>query len=537
MADNADKFDITESESLVVGRDFGVTTDIQTAPASGILYVVSLSNGAIYEVFSKPTLFIANLDGLQEVPSHSTNARGTATLLLNADETSAVVSMRLRNLTGTQTLAHIHGPASVGQNASPIFDLPNGNFDNFQISLTPEQVSDLKAGKFYTNVHSTTFPSGEIRGQFGAVAQSSVIQFDVANQAVSEDAHSKTINVARLGDASSAASIDYATSDGTASERSDYTTARGTLRFAPGETQKSFDILITDDGKAEPTEDFLVTLSNPTGTSLLNAPSSITLTIADNDNPPPATNPIDDTQFFVRQHYADFLNREPDAPGLQFWTNEIEGCGSNAQCREIKRINVSAAFFLSIEFQETGYLVYRLYDESFDRQPRYAEFLADTQEIGRGIVVGQGNWEQQLASNKQTFADNWVQRAGFKSAFDNLTNLDYVNRLYANAGVTPNAAERDALVMALNSGAKTRSRVLLDVADNAAFKQLELNRAFVLMEYFGYLRRNPDDPPDSNFNGYNFWLAKLNQFNGNFVQAEMVKAFIASDEYRKRFGS
>src|SRR5207248_4597150 len=98
----------------------------------------------------------------------------------------------------------------------------------------------------------------------------------------------------------------------------------------------------------------------------------------------------------VRQHYHDFLNREPDATGLQFWTNQIESCGADAACREVKRINVSAAFFLSIEFQNTGSLVQRLYKESFARQPRYNEFIPDTQEIGRGVVVGQGNWQQQL---------------------------------------------------------------------------------------------------------------------------------------------
>jgi hypothetical protein len=56
------------------------------------------------------------------------------------------------------------------------------------------------------------------------------------------------------------------------------------------------------------------------------------------------------------------------------------------------------------------------------------------------------------------------------------------------------------------------------------------------MQYFGYLRRNPNDPSDTDYTGYNFWLTKLNQFNGNFVTAEMVKAFIVSGEYRGRFG-
>ena len=73
---------------------------------------------------------------------------------------------------------------------------------------------------------------------------------------------------------------------------------------------------------------------------------------------------------------------------------------------------------------------------------------------------------------------------------------------------------------------------------SADFVTAEFNRAFVLMQYFGYLRRNPNDAPEPglNFDGYNFWLNKLNKFEGNFVNAEMVKAFIDSSEYRRRFG-
>ena len=78
--------------------------------------------------------------------------------------------------------------------------------------------------------------------------------------------------------------------------------------------------------------------------------------------------------------------------------------------------------------------------------------------------------------------------------------------------------------------------VLRQVAENQTLNGNEFNRAFVLMQYFGYLRRDPNAAPDSDFNGYNFWLSKLNQFGGNFVAAEMVKAFINSTEYRQRFG-
>ena len=543
VADNSDKFDISESESLVVGRDFGITTDIQTAPAPGGLYVVSLSNGAVYELFARPALFVANLDGSQETPPHSTNARGTATLLLDKDEQTALVSLRFRDLSSQETVAHIHGPAAAGQTASPVFDLPaSGDFENFLIQLTPQQVSDLKAGLFYVNVHSQNFPAGEIRGQFGAVSQPSVALLDLPDPNVNEASltQTKTIKVLRLGDTTTEATIDYATSDGTATERTDYTTARGTLHFAPGETEKSFDVLITDDIFQEQDETFNVTLSNPTGTLVLGSPATAGVTIKDNDNGPAQANPIDDSQFFVRQHYHDFLSREPDAAGLAFWTNEIEKCGADAQCREVRRINVSAAFFLSIEFQQTGYFLYKLYAESFGRQPTYAEFMRDVQELGRGVVVGQGDWRARLDSNRNAFIAAWVRRRDFAGDFDGTGNRTYVEKLFFRAGLfsdtTPNNPDMEALIAALDAGTKTRTQVLLDVIDLPAMNQRHFVQAFVLMEYFGYLRRNPEDPPDGDRGGYNFWEFKLFQAGGDFLKAEMVKAFISSDEYRGRFG-
>ena len=264
---------------------------------------------------------------------------------------------------------------------------------------------------------------------------------------------------------------------------------------------------------------------------------------------PSGQNLIDDSQFFVAQHYRDFLSREPDTAGLAFWTNEIDQCGTDAQCREVKRINVSAAFFLSIEFQNTGFLVYRFYKAAYGNPPgrpvpvRFQQFFPDTQQIGRGVVVGQGNWESQLEANKQAFALEFVQRAEFVAKYPTtLTPSQFVDALFANAGVAPTTAERQAAIDEFGGASNTadtaaRARALRRVAENQTLRQQELNKAFVLMEYFGYLRRNPDDPPDTDFTGYNFWLSKLNQFNGNFVAAEMVKAFLSSHEYRQRFGS
>ncbi|MGH9959652.1 MAG: DUF4214 domain-containing protein, partial [Pyrinomonadaceae bacterium] len=258
----------------------------------------------------------------------------------------------------------------------------------------------------------------------------------------------------------------------------------------------------------------------------------------------PQPNPIDRPDFFVHRHYLDFLNREPDAAGLEFWTNQITSCGADAACVEVRRINVSAAFFLSIEFQETGFLVYRMYQAAYGSLPgapvpvRRNEFLPDTRQIGEDVIVGQPGWEAQLRNNKAAFAADFVSRARFTTAFPvTLTAAQFVDALDQNAGGVLSTSERNQLVNDLASGAKSRAQVLIAVAEDSDLARNEFNKAFVLMQYFGYLHRNPNDAPDSNFDGYQFWLDKLDQFNGNFVAAEMVKAFLSSIEYRQRFGS
>src|SRR6185503_15686713 len=143
---------------------------------------------------------------------------------------------------------------------------------------------------------------------------------------------------------------------GLASARCDFGLTLGTLNFAAMETQKTLVIPITQDSYSEGPEMFTVTLANLTESGAAFAtPASATVTI--NDSAAPAANAIDDTDAFVRQQYRDFLNREPDAAGLAYWSNQITSCGSDLTCRDNKRVIVSAAFFLSIEFQNTGNLV------------------------------------------------------------------------------------------------------------------------------------------------------------------------------------
>jgi Domain of unknown function (DUF4214) len=240
------------------------------------------------------------------------------------------------------------------------------------------------------------------------------------------------------------------------------------------------------------------------------------------------SNPIDYSQFLVRQHYVDFLGREPDDPGRAFWTKRIEDCGNDVGCIEAARIDVSAAYFLSIEFQETGYFVYRLYRASMGRAVLFEEFLTDTQEMEKGLIVGEPGWEGILAANKKAFLRAWTQRPEFRSRYDSLTPVQFVDALFAMMGVTPLPAEREALIASLTDGT-CKADILGLIVDNQDFARQQFDAGFVTMQYFGYLRRDPDPA------GYNYWLARLDSANGDYRRAEMVKAFLSSIEYRKRF--
>jgi len=265
----------------------------------------------------------------------------------------------------------------------------------------------------------------------------------------------------------------------------------------------------------------------------------------------------EDTDYFVHQHYVDFLDREPDAGGFDYWANQITSCGSTASCIDAKRTNVSAAFLLSSEFQQTAGLVERLYKTAYGDANgtstiggthqisvpivRLNEFLPDTQQLGQDVVVGQGGWDTVLENNKQSFVAQFVQRPRFTNEFPTtLTPTEFVDRLNQNAGNVMSSSERATAVALFGSATDTsnttaRAQALRQIAENQKVYDSEFNRALVLMEYFGYLRRNPDEGQDRDYSGYDFWLQKLNQFNGDYQKSEMVKAFITSNEYRTRF--
>ncbi len=444
-------------------------------------------------------------------------------------------------------------------NLFPVVGISGGEPDAYVIDALTSELSP----KSLTNANGATFAPRS--------GQGSSVQFSSANYTVSETAPHADIVVSRSGDTTNAATVSLTTSDsagsqpcslanGKASSRCDYTTTFGTVQFAAGQASKTLSIPIVDDSFAEGDETFTVSLSNGFGTSL-GAQTTATVTIKDNETNSNGPNPFDTTAFFVRQHYLDFLNREPDPSGLNFWINNIDGCSPKPSCTDVKRVDTSAAFFLSIEFQDTGYLVERIYKAAYGSATgtstfggshtlpvpiiRFSEFLPDTQAIGQGVVVGQGNWQQQLETNKQAFTGEFVQRSRFTGAFPtSLTPTQFVDTLNTNAGNPLSPAERNQLVADLTANVKTRAQALRAVAEDVDLSTAEFNRAFVLMQYFGYLRRDPNNGNgDTDYTGYDFWLGKLNSFTVpgddpliRVQKADMVKAFITSAEYRQRVG-
>jgi subtilisin family serine protease len=267
------------------------------------------------------------------------------------------------------------------------------------------------------------------------------------------------------------------------------------------------------------------TASTRTGTLLIGGQ---VLTISQSAGPAPAQ-PADDAQFFVRSHYLDFLAREPDEDGLGYWTSEITKCGTDPLCLNQRRVGVSAAFFVENEFQDTGSFVYRLYKGALGRQPTFAEFSVD-----RLQVVGGDNLEQ----SKIDFANAFVQRQEFVNKYQGTgkSALGFVNALIStirdSTGVDLDD-QRETLVGIYDTGnnlAESRNFTVRAAVEDLRFKQAVYNPSFVLMQYYGYLHRDPEQ------DGYLFWLDVLNNREpGNY--RGMVCSFITSAEYQLRFGS
>ena len=397
-------------------------------------------------------------------------------------------------------------------------------------------VSSVNLGSNRENVNFTALP----------FPIPSTFSFSAPTYTVNENSSTATITVTRGGGASalvSGAVVSYRTVDdpapvrcdavgATAYARCDYATGVDTLYFTAGETEKTLTISIINDAHVENTESLQLQLFNPIG-AVLGAQSTATLNITDNDAGVEA-NPIFDSRVFVRQQYLDFLSREPDSAGFQSWLGVLANCtdvNNNPLC---DRATVSASFFRSQEFQLKGFFVYRFYTLSLGRTPTYAEIIPDMRAVS-------GNTAAEVFAKRAAFTDAWVGRQQFKNIFDAKSNTDFVNTLMDRRGLaqitTPDPANPDgavkvtltrvALVSRLDAQTLTRAQTLRAIVESDEVFASEFRPAFVAMQYFGYLRRDPD--PD-----YNNWLKYLNEHPDDF--RTMVNGFLNSFEYRLRFG-
>ncbi len=427
VADNLDKFDPTESGAFDFGRDFGVVTDIRSRPNGNVL-VVSLSHGAVYELFAKPNTVRFGGPGFAGFFDAAENSGAAVVTVLREGDTTGVVTVD------------------------------------------------------YETYDDPTFGAGN--------------------------------------------RCDLFTS--TALAKCDYVTTRGTLTFAAGQTQASFNVPLVVDGYTEGNERFFIRLRNPSGATLADTGESNVRILGSGAQP----NPLNNTAFFVRQHYLDFFFREPEAG--QPWTNLLNNCpdpfntNPNSPSAACDRITVSSAFFRSPEFYNKGYFVYRYYKATLGRLPTYEEIITDMSRIN-------GATGPEVEARRTEFVNAWLPRPGVAALYPaTLSDAAFVDQLLLTAGVTlvtpdpVSGATRNSLVADLRAGNRTRAEVARTVVESRELDAKEFNGAFVAMQYFGYLRRDPEQT------GYNNWLNYLNANPTDF--RTMVGGFINSVEYRLRFG-
>jgi hypothetical protein len=183
---------------------------------------------------------------------------------------------------------------------------------------------------------------------------------------------------------------------------------------------------------------------------------------------------------------------------------------------------------LFVKFPRTSFFVYRLCKASYGRMPRRDEFMSAMNEIERGVFKGREGWENQIEANRNSLLNTWTNSKDFKQFYDGKTNAEFVNTLLTNAGVNWSARKRDALIKGLDSNAMSRPAALLQVVEDKTLFSRGYNTAYVLVHFFGYLRRNADDPPDGDLRGLIFWRDNLDTWSD---YPNISRAFIDSIEY------
>jgi lysyl endopeptidase len=424
---------------------------------------------------------------------------------------------------------------------------------NFYTSVQDYSIGTLSAGqhtiRIVTDTSGAIAEKNEADNEYSRVITvtaptPSTLALSSATYSINEGdaAGFLTVTVNRTGGSTSAISVDFLTSDasgllpcqtngnGMASDRCDYARIVGTLRFASGEMTKSIQIPLINDAYMEPAETFSILLRNAQGASLGTSLANVTIT--DNDVQPATQNPIDNQAFFIRQQYIDFLGRVAEDSGFSFWNSRMTNCPAGQIC---DRIDTSMRFFQSDEFQARGFYIYRLYDAVLGRLPLYAEFVPDVARLNGPQTVE----EQRLG--KDAYLLDLINKTEFRNIYGQYLSANgliatnptgFVDALCARAGITP--ASRQTLINNLAAGTRTPAQTIEDfilTPELSNVGTLFYDRGFITMQYFGYLRRDPETA------GFNFWVGQLIGANaphrGDY--RFMVGGFLQADEYRFRY--
>jgi hypothetical protein len=521
----------------------GARQQTTTTDAGGNYSFPNLPAGASYVVtpaltnytFSPGSLAFTNLDGDRA----GANFSGTLNRYFIGGRVADVagaalagVSLELRGDHSATTTTDASGTYSFP-------GLPAGG--NYNVAASKQNFTFTPPLKSFASLGGDQ-PGADFRGE----AVPKIVQFGQPSYQASEGSARATLVVTRTGDLSEAATVAYLfeegaagvpciTAEGAANARCDYHGGAGIVAFAPDEATGAITIPLIDDAHVEGAETLRLRLSSATGATL-GAQSAVTLIIQDNDTAA-AQNPIFTTPFFIRMQYLDFLSREPEVG--EPWSAILDGCAGvdNPAC---DRIAVSQSFFGSPEFRLKGFYAFNFYRVAFGRRPTYEEIIPDMRSIT-------GTTTEETYRKRAAFPVSFTQSAEFKELYDAVADGAFVNALMDRYGaqqitthdpanpeggakVVLTRAELVGRLSATGGAASlTRAQVLRAVVESDEVAAAEYNRAFVAMQYYGYLRRSPEEE------GYQAWLRVIARDPDNI--RIMVDGFMNSTEYQLRFGS
>jgi CSLREA domain-containing protein len=506
---NGDLFFETDEDFFV---NLSGQTNSTIADASG--------RGVITNDDASPTLTINDVI-VTEGNAGTINATFTVTLTSQSGQS---VTVNYQTANGTAI-----SPSDYQSLASTLLTfLPGETTKSITVQVNGDTTNEVDE-TFFVNLSGATNATISDNQGLGTILNddATTVSLSASSYNITEDGLRATIVVNRQGDLSQALRIDYLTSDpsglnncdqvtGNASSRCDYATTAGTLRFAAGETSKTIFIPIINDVYLDGPEVFTLTLSNPVG-GQLGSFSTATITITDNDTAP-APNPINNDEFFIRELYIDILGREPEPSGLAAWLTILNHCAVPTDC---DRIAVARGFVRSLEFQDRGYFVYRAFRASLGRFARYQEFMIDRAKVSGFLSA------QDLEANKVAYIEEFMNRQEFKSLYDPTIGnpTAFVDTLLQKADL-PNHPRRAEWIAGLTNNTLTRVQVLRQLIESAELYGKYVNEAFIVMNYFGFLRRDPDAA----------YLVWINTFNQTMDDRVIINGFINSLEYRLRFG-